>query len=98
MRRLFLFVLYLSVVWLPLCTYKFLPTSFEKWRFWTVLAAGVVGLFLSAIAAGQTAIHYGDGSSYSGRRTTRRVDDVNIDGTPMCGGVDINGNPYGITS
>jgi hypothetical protein len=23
---------------------------------------------------------------------------VNVDGSPMCGGVDINGNPYGITS
>lgn len=23
---------------------------------------------------------------------------VNIDGTPMCGGIDINGNPYGVTS
>ncbi len=23
---------------------------------------------------------------------------VNIDGSPMCGGVDINGNPYGVTS
>lgn len=22
---------------------------------------------------------------------------VNIDGTPMCGSVDINGNPYGVT-
>lgn len=22
---------------------------------------------------------------------------VNVDGTPMCGGVDINGNPYGVT-
>lgn len=23
---------------------------------------------------------------------------VNIDGTPMCGSVDANGNPYGVTS
>lgn len=23
---------------------------------------------------------------------------VNIDGSPMCGSVDINGNPYGVTS
>jgi hypothetical protein len=23
---------------------------------------------------------------------------VNIDGSPMCGGVDVNGNPYGVTS
>ena len=22
---------------------------------------------------------------------------VNVDGTPMCGSVDINGNPYGVT-
>jgi hypothetical protein len=23
---------------------------------------------------------------------------VNIDGTPMCGGIDIRGNPFGVTS
>ena len=23
---------------------------------------------------------------------------VNIDGSPMCGNIDINGNPYGVTS
>ncbi len=23
---------------------------------------------------------------------------VNIDGSPMCGGVDINGNPYGVSN
>lgn len=23
---------------------------------------------------------------------------VNVDGSPMCGSVDINGNPYGVTS
>ena len=38
-------------------------------------------------------------SLFGGNNSASKINEptVNVDGTPMCGSVDVNGNPYGVT-